>query len=80
MRIRGGQSDSVPLFAFGAGLVAVGCCAVLPLLAAVVGGLAAAAVIGIGAVVSLAVMSLGVFALVLRTRRRRARSLFEVPR
>jgi membrane protein implicated in regulation of membrane protease activity len=70
--MRGDRSYPFPLFGAAGALLAVACCAGLPALAAIVGGLTVAAVIGIstGALLAAAVVALAV--LIWRARRRRA--------
>lgn len=66
--MRGGRIDDIPLI--GAA-VAVGCCAGLPLIASVLGGLTIAAVIGVAGGALLAAAALAIGVLVLRARRHR---------
>ena len=68
----GGRSYPFPLLGAAGALLAVACCAGLPALGAIVGGLTVAAVIGIstGALLAAAVVALVV--LIWRGRRRRA--------
>jgi membrane protein implicated in regulation of membrane protease activity len=70
--VRGDRSYRFPLLGAAGALLAVACCAGLPALAAIVGGLTVAAVIGIstGALLAALVASLAV--LIWRGRRRRA--------
>ena len=70
--MRGDRSYSLPLLGAAGALLAVACCAGLPALGAIVGGLTVAAVIGIstGALLAAAVVALVV--LIWRGRRRRA--------
>jgi hypothetical protein len=70
--VRGDRSYPFPLLGAAGALLAVACCAGLPALGAIVGGLTVAAVIGIstGALLAALVVSLAV--LIWRGRRRRA--------
>jgi hypothetical protein len=70
--MRGDRSYPFPLFGAAGALLAVACCAGLPALGAIVGGLTVAAVIGIstGALLAAAVVALAV--LIWRGRRPRA--------
>jgi hypothetical protein len=70
--VRGDRSYPFPLFGAAGALLAVACCAGVPALAAIVGGLTVAAVIGIstGALLAAAVVTLAV--LIWPARRRRA--------
>ena len=70
--MRGDRSYPFPLLGAAGALLAVACCAGLPALGAIVGGLTVAAVIGIsgGTLLAAAVVSLAV--LMWRGRRRRA--------
>ena len=70
--MRGDRSYPFPLFGAVGVLLAVACCAGLPAVGAIVGGLTVAAVIGIstGALLAAAVAALAV--LIWRGRRRRA--------
>jgi predicted MFS family arabinose efflux permease len=68
--MRGDRSYSFPFFGVAGSLLAVACCAGLPALGAIVGGLTVAAVIGIstGALLAAAVVALAM--LIWRGRRR----------
>jgi len=70
--VRGDRSYPFPLLGAAGALLAVACCAGLPALGAIVGGLTVAAVIGIstGALLAAAVVALAV--LIWRGRRPRA--------
>lgn len=68
--MRGDRSRAFPLLAGAGVLLAVACCAGLPALGAIVGGLTAAAVIGISGGLLLAAVLLAVAALVWQGRRR----------
>jgi len=62
---------SGPALGVAAGLFAVVCCAALPAVGSLIGGIAIARVIGVGAAVLAIAAVLGATALVLRARRRR---------
>jgi hypothetical protein len=70
MRIRGDRSHTVPLLGAAGALIAVACCAGLPLIATVLGGLTLAAAIGVGGVALALAAALAGALLLLRTRRR----------
>jgi hypothetical protein len=72
--VRGDRAHAFPLLGAAGALLAVACCAGLPLLGAFVGGLTVAAVIGISGGLLLAAAVLAVAALVWRERRRRDRA------
>lgn len=59
------------LFAVGLAALAVVCCAALPLIVWVVGGLSLAALLGVGGGAALGVLLVGLGVLALRARRRR---------
>jgi hypothetical protein len=62
---------SGPALGIAAGVFAVVCCAGLPAIGAVIGGITIAAVIGVGAAVLAIAVVLGGAGLLLRARRRR---------
>ena len=66
-----GSPDSVPLLGAAGAVIAVACCAGLPLVATIVGGLTLGAVVGLAGGVLLAGGALAGVVLVLRGRRRR---------
>jgi hypothetical protein len=68
--MRGGP-DSVPLIGVAGAVVAVACCAGLPLVATILGGLTLAAVVGVAGGVLLAAGALAGVAVVLCGRRNR---------
>jgi hypothetical protein len=69
--VSGKRSDSLPLLGAAGAMVAVGCCALLSALGAILGGLTVAAMIGVAGGVLVAVV-LAAAVLLWRTRRRRA--------
>ena len=71
------QSSRLSVAAFGAAGVAVVCCAGLPLLAAALGGVSLATVLGIGAGAVALVASASLAAAFFRVRRRRSCQLKE---
>lgn len=72
--MRDDRSDSIPLLGPAGALLAIGCCAGLPLLGSVLGGLTVAAVLGIASGMLLIAGVVGAVALLIRVRRRRARA------
>ena len=75
-----GRRDSVPLIGAAGAVVAVACCAGLPLVGTIVGGLTLAAVIGVAGGVLLAAGVLAAVVLVLRGKRRRRTATNRVTR
>lgn len=71
LSMQGGRTDSVWVVAAAGALVAVVCCAGLPLLGTVLGGLTLAAVVGVAAGIVVLAGVLAVALIVLRMRRRR---------
>lgn len=65
------SGHSIPLVGVAGGLLAVACCAGLPLVGTIVGGLTVAGVIGVAGGLLLATTGLAVAALAVRSRRRR---------
>lgn len=74
MRMRGGRPDGVPLLGVAGALLAVACCAGLPLAGTILGGLTLAAVLGVAGGILLVAGVLAAALLVLRGRRRRGRA------
>lgn len=72
LSVRGDRSYPFPLLGAAGALLVVGCCAGIPALGAIVGGLTVAAVIGISGGVLLAAVVLALAVLMWRGRRRRA--------
>jgi hypothetical protein len=70
--VRGDRSYPFPLLGAAGALLAVACCAGLPALGAIVGGLTVAAVIGISTGALLAAVVVALAVLMWRGRRRRA--------
>ena len=70
--MRGDRSYPFPLLGAAGALLAVACCAGLPALGAIAGGLTVAAVIGVSGGLLLAAVVVGLAALTARGRRRRA--------
>jgi hypothetical protein len=70
LKMGGRGSDSIPLVGVAGGLLAVACCAGVPLVAMIVGGLTVAAVIGFASGLLLAAAGLVLAVLAFRTRRR----------
>jgi hypothetical protein len=66
------RSDSRTLLGAAGAVIAVACCAGLPALGTIVGGLTVAAVLGVAGGVALAAGALAAVVLLLRARRRRA--------
>jgi hypothetical protein len=71
LSVRGERSDRLPLLGAAGALIAVACCAGLPAIGAVLGGLTVAAVIGIAGGVLVAAATLAAGALLWQARRRR---------
>ena len=69
--MRRDRLDSLPIVGAAGALVAVACCAGLPLLGTILGGLKLAAVLGVAGGVVLVVAILAAAVVMLRARRRR---------
>lgn len=69
--MRGDRVDSLPVFGAAGALVAVACCAGLPLIGTILGGATLAAVLGGAGGIVLAVGVLAAAVVVMRGRRRR---------
>ena len=74
LTVRGGPPGSVPLIGAAGALIVVACCAGLPLVGAVLGGLTLAAVLGVAGGVLMAGAAIAGALLLLRARRQGARS------
>ena len=70
--MRRDSSDTTTFAAVGAAAIAVACCAGLPVVAAVLGGLSFAAILGVGGGLVALTGLVGAIALVIRARHRRA--------
>jgi Flp pilus assembly protein TadB len=70
--MRGDRSESIPMLGPASALLAIGCCAGLPLLGSILGGLTIAAVIGAGGGIALVAVVVAAVALLIRVVRRRA--------
>jgi hypothetical protein len=71
LKTGGRGADSIPLVGVAGGLAAGACCAGLPLVGTIVGGLTVAAAIGVAGGVLLATSAVAVAGLAFRARRRR---------
>ena len=69
--MRGGRVDSLPVLGAAGALVAIACCAGLPLIGTILGGLTLAAVLGVAGGVVLAVGVVAAAVVVMRGMRRR---------
>ena len=69
-----GGRNSVPLIGVAGAVIAMGCCAGLPLVGTILGGLTLAAVLGVAGGILLAAGVLAGAVLVFRGRRRRERA------
>ena len=69
--MRGDRLDSLPVIGAASALVAVACCAGLPLLGTLLGGLTLAAVLGVAGGIVLVIAVLAAALIVPRARRRR---------